>query len=103
MAWANLRTPVVVVAVGAFICAVAGGFAVNLAALGSAALFGAVLLLFASVTPLLIEPSPLSIGTLFSYLGVIAIVIPYVVVLSIRGLVSLRSKPGVSLGVKSAQ
>jgi hypothetical protein len=103
MAWANLRTPVVVVAVGAFICAVAGGFTVNLAALGSAALFGAVLLLFASMTPLLIEPSPLSIGTLFSYLGVSAIVIPYVVVLSIRGLVSLRSKPGVSLGVKSVR
>jgi hypothetical protein len=62
-----------------------------------------VLLLFASMTPLLIEPSPLSIGTLFSYLGVSAIVIPYVVVLSIRGLVSLRSKPDVSLGVKSVQ
>jgi hypothetical protein len=103
MAWANLRTPVVVVAVGAFICAVAGGFTVNLAALGSAVLFGAVLLLFASMTPLLIEPSPLSIGTLFSYLGVSAVVIPYVVALSIRGLVSLRSKPDVSLGVKSVQ
>ena len=103
MAWANLRTPVVVVAVGALICAVAGGFTVSLAALGTAALFGAVLLLFASITPLLIEPSPLSIGTLFSYLGVSAIVIPYVVVLSIRGLVSLKSKPRVSLGVKSVQ
>ena len=59
MAWANLRMPVIVVAVGAFICAVAGGFTVNLATLGSAALFAAVLLLFASMTPLLVEPSPL--------------------------------------------
>ena len=102
MAWVNLRTSVIVVAVGAFICAVAGGFTVNLATLRSAALFAAVLLLFASMTPL-IEPSPLSIGSLFSYLGVIAIAIPYIVVLLIRGLVGLRSKPGVSLGVKSVQ
>ena len=51
MAWVNLRTSVIVVALGAFICAVAGGFTVNLATFGSAALFAAVLSLFASMTP----------------------------------------------------
>ena len=104
MAWVKLRTLVIVVAVGAFICAVAGGFTVNLATLGSAALFAVVLLLFASMTPLLVEPSPHSIGTLFSYLGVIAVVVPYVVVLLIRAVIGLKSKlEGVSLGVKSVQ
>jgi hypothetical protein len=51
-----------------------------------------VLLLFASVTPLLVEPSPLSIGTLFSYLGVIAVTVPGAVVLLIRAAVGLKSK-----------
>jgi hypothetical protein len=84
MAWANLQTAVIVVAVAAFICAVTGGFTVSLATLGSAALFAAVILLFASMTPLLVEPSPLSIGTLFCYLGVIAVVVPCIMVLLIR-------------------
>ena len=89
---------------GAFIYAMAGGFTVNLATLGSAALFAAVLLLFASMTPLLFEPSELSIGTLFSYLGVIAVVAPYMVVLLVRAAVGLKSKiTGVSLGVKTMQ
>jgi hypothetical protein len=103
MAWVNLRTSVIVVALGAFICAVAGGFTVNLATFRSAALFAAVFLLFASMTPL-IEPSALSIGSLFSYLGVIAIAIPCIVVLLIRAAVGHQSKPeGVSLDVKSTQ
>ena len=92
MAWANLRMLVIVVAVGALICAMAGGFAVNLAMLGSAALCAAVLLLFASMTPLLVEPSPMSIGSLFSYLGVIAVVVAYAVVFLIRAAVGLKSK-----------
>jgi hypothetical protein len=92
LSWANLRTPLIVVAVGAFICAVAGGFTINLAMLASAALFAVVLLLFASMTPLLVEPSPHSIGSLFSYLGVIAVVVPYVVVLLIRAAVGHKSK-----------
>jgi hypothetical protein len=104
MAWANLRMFVIVVAVGALICAMAGGFTVNLAMLGSAALCAAVLLLFASMTPLLVEPSYLSIGTLFSYLGVIAVVVAYAVVLLIQAVIGLKSKPeGVSSGVKSVQ
>ena len=104
MAWVNLRTLVIVVVAGAFICAMAGGFAVNLATLGSAALFAAVLLLFALMTPLLVEPSELSIGTLFSYLGVIAVVAAYMVVLLVRAVVGLKSKiTGVSLGVKTMQ
>jgi len=104
MAWVNVRTPLIVVAVGAFICAVAGGFTVDLATLGSATLFAAMLLLFASMTPLLVEPSPHSIGSLFSYLGVIAVVVSYVVVFLIRAAVGLKSKlEGVSSGVKSVQ
>jgi hypothetical protein len=104
MSWANLRLPLIVVAAGAFICAVAGGFTVNFAALGSAALFSVVLLLFASMTPLLVEPSPHAIGTLFSYLGVIAVVVPYLIVLLIRAVLGLISRPeSVSLGVKSVQ
>ena len=84
MTWANLRTLVIIVAVGALICALAGGFTVNRATLGRATLFAVVLLLFASITPLLVEPSALSIGSLFSYLGVIAIAVPGIVVLLIR-------------------
>lgn len=101
MAWAKVRKPVFIVAVGAVICMAAGGFTVGLAALRSAAIIVAVLLLFASVTPW-IETSASSIGSLFSYLGVIAVVIPYAVVLLIRGLIRLGSRPGgVSLGAKS--
>ena len=92
MAWVNVRTLMIVVALGAFICAVAGGFSVNLATLGSAALFAAILLLFASMTLLLVEPSPHAIGSLFSYLGVIAVAIPYVLVLLIRTAVGLKSE-----------
>lgn len=101
MAWANLRIPVVIIAAGALICMAAGGFTIGLAALRSAAIIVAVLLLFASVTPW-IEPSPLSIGSLFSYLGVIAILVPYVLVSLARSLVRPKSRlEGASPGVKS--
>jgi hypothetical protein len=83
---------VIVVAVGAFICALAGAFTVDPATLGSAALFAAMLLLFASMTPLLVEPSPHAIGSLFAYLGVIAVVVPYALVLLIRAAVGLKSR-----------
>jgi hypothetical protein len=100
-AWENIRIPVILVAVGAVICMAAGGFTVGLAALGSAAAAIGVVLLFATVTPL-IEPSSLSIGSLFAYLGVVAIVIPFVVALTIRGLAGLRSMAGnMSSGVQS--
>ena len=103
MAWANMRTPIIIIAVGALICMVAGGFTIGLADLRSAAIIVVALLLFASVTPW-IEPSALSIGSLFCYLGIIAVVIPGLAVLLIGGLVNLRSKPqGISLGVKSVQ
>ena len=103
MAWANIRTPAIIIAAGALICMAAGGLTIGLADLRSAAIIVAVLFLFASVTPW-IDPGPLSIGSLFCYLGIIAIAIPWLAVLLIRGLVGLRSKPeGVSLGVKSVQ
>lgn len=103
MTWANMRTPAIIIAVGALICMAAGGLTIGLADLRSAAIIVAVLVLFASATPW-IEPSPLSIGSLFCYLGIVAVAIPWLAVLLIRRLVGLRSKPeGVSLGVKSVQ
>jgi len=103
MAWANMRTPAILIAIAALICMAAGGLTIGLADLRSAAIIVAVLLLFASATPW-IEPSPLSIGSLFCYLGIVAVIIPWLAVLLIRGFVGLRSKPeGVSLGVKSVQ
>jgi hypothetical protein len=101
MSWANLRIPIIIVAVGALICMAAGGFTIGLAALRAAAIIVAVLLLFASVTPW-IEPSALSIGSLFCYLGVIAILVPFLVVSLARTLVGLKSKlEGASSGVES--
>jgi hypothetical protein len=103
MAWANIRTPAIIIAVGALICMAAGGLTIGLADLRSAAIIVAVLFLFASVTPW-IDPGPLSIGSLFCYLGIIAIAIPWLAVLLIRRLIGLRSKPeGVSLGANSVQ
>jgi hypothetical protein len=92
MAWANLQMPVMIVAVAALICMAAGGFGIGPSARGGAVRLVGVILLFASVTPL-IEPSPLSIGSLFCYVGVIAIVIPYALVLLIRGIVGLKWRP----------
>ena len=98
MSWANLQIPVSLVAMGALICMVAGGFTIDLATLAGATLMIGVILLFASVTPM-IEPSALSIGTLFSYLGVVAILVPYAAMLLIRAIAGVKSKAkGVSLG-----
>lgn len=52
----------------------------------------------------MIETSPLSIGSLFCYLGVIAIAVPFVLVALIRALAGLKSKlQGGGFGLKSAQ
>jgi NADH:ubiquinone oxidoreductase subunit 6 (subunit J) len=81
---------------------VAGGFTAERAALAGAAACGGIVLLFASLTPL-IEPSPLSIGSLFSYLGAIAMVVAFAIA-SIRGLVKLKAKlGGASSPAQSAQ
>ena len=88
MSWENLQIPIILVAAGAFICMAAGGFTVGAAALGSAAGVIAIVLLFATATPM-IHPSPLSIGTLFSYLGVVAISISYAAMLLIRAIIRL--------------
>ncbi len=103
MAWANLQTPVMIVAVAALICMAAGGFGIGSGIRGGAVRVVGVILLFASATPM-IEPSPLSIGSLFCYIGVIAIVIPYALVLLIRRIVGLKWRPepeNVSSGVES--
>jgi hypothetical protein len=101
MSWENLQIPIIVITAGALICMAAGGFTVGAAMLGSAAGVMAIVLLFAAATPM-IEPSPLSIGTLFSYLGAVAILIPCAAMLLIRAVVGAKSKAkGVSLGAES--
>jgi hypothetical protein len=80
--WVNLLIPLAIVAMAALICMTAGGFDVGRGTLGGLVGAVGVVLLFASVTPL-IEPSPLSIGSLLCCLGVIAIGIPYALVLSL--------------------
>jgi hypothetical protein len=88
MSWENLQVPVILIAAAALICMAAGGFTVGAAVLGSAAGAIAIVLLFATATPM-IHPSPLSIGTLFSYLGMVAISISYVAMLLIRAIIRL--------------
>jgi NADH:ubiquinone oxidoreductase subunit 6 (subunit J) len=87
----------------ALLCAAAGGITTNRAALGSAAAFAGIVLVFASVTPV-IWPSPLSAGSLFCYLGAIAIAVPFIVALSITEVVRLTTKTGeASCGVQAAR
>jgi hypothetical protein len=88
MAWGKLRVAVVLTALGALLCMAAGGFTVDCAVLAGAAALAGIVLLFASLTPL-IEPSALSIGSLFSYLGAVAILLAVAVALLIRGLIKL--------------
>lgn len=90
MAWDNLRVFVMIVAVGALLCIAAGGLTVDRPTLRGTAFIIAVILIFAAMTPM-IHPSPLSIGTLFCYLGVIAISISYAAALAIRALARIKA------------
>ena len=101
MGWSNLLVPIILIAAGALICMAAGGLTIGAAMAGSAAGAIAIVLLFAAVTPM-IEPSGMSIGTLFSYLGVVAILVPYAAMLLIRAIAGVKSKAkGVSLDAES--
>jgi hypothetical protein len=93
MSWQNLQTPIILTGAGALICMAAGGFAIGAAMLGSAAGFIAIVLLFAAATPVF-APSPLAIGTLFSYLGAIAIFASFAAAQLIRAIVRTKSKAG---------
>ena len=93
MSWENLQGAVALMALAALICALAGGFTVDRAALASVSTSGGIVLLFALATPL-IQPGALAIGSLFVYLGAVAVVIPFAVMLSIRALLRLKAKPG---------
>ena len=88
MSWKNLQVPVILIAAAALICMAAGGFTLGAAALGSAVGVVAIVLLFAAAPPM-IHASPLSIGTLFSYLGAVAILVPYAAMLLIRAIIRL--------------
>ena len=101
MRLSDLQAPIIWIAAGALICMAAGGFAVGAAMLGSAIGVIAIVLLFAAATPL-VEPSALSIGTLFSYLGALAILPPYAVMLLVRAIVGTKSKTqSISLDAES--
>lgn len=103
MSWANLRLPMIVVAVGAFICILAGGLTVSPSKLGNSVAPVGIVLLFAAVTPV-IEPSSLSIGTLFAYLGAIAIAISYLMALLIQSVTGYELKiERTTLGAESPQ
>jgi hypothetical protein len=103
MSWGNVRVPVILMAAGAIICMAAGGFTIGAAMAGSAAGAIAIVLLFAAATPM-IEPSALSTGTLFSYLGAVAILVAYAAMLLIRAIAGVKSKAkGVSLGAESSR
>jgi hypothetical protein len=101
MRLSDLRAPIILIVAGALICMGAGGFTVGAAMAVSAAGVIAIILMFAAATPM-VEPSVLSIGTLFSYLGVVAILVPYAAMLLIRAIVGAKSKAeGVSLDAES--
>jgi hypothetical protein len=51
----------------------------------------AIVVLFAAATPM-IEPSAMSIGTLFSYLGAVAILVPHAAMLLIRTIVRTKTR-----------
>lgn len=101
MTWDAFRAPVVMVAVAALMCLAAGGFVVDLSGLGSAVTFAAIVLLFASVTPL-IEPSAMSIGSLFSYLGAVAVAACFLAALLLQGLSRLVFRSGIVSRAQSA-
>jgi hypothetical protein len=88
MSWENLQVPVILIVAAALICMAAGGFTLGAAALGGVIGVIAIVLLFAAATPM-IHASPLSIGTLFSYLGAVAILVPYAAMLLIRAIIRL--------------
>jgi hypothetical protein len=101
MSWENLRLPMIVVAVGAFVCMLAGGLTVSPSKVANPVILVGIVLLFAAVTPA-IEPSSLSIGTLFAYLGAIAIVVSYLIALPIQSITGIESKiEQTTLGVES--
>lgn len=89
MSWKNLQVPVILIAAAALICMTAGGFTLGAATFGSAVGVIAIVLLFAAATPMIIHASPLAIGTLFSYLGAVAILVPYAAMLLFRAIIRL--------------
>jgi hypothetical protein len=101
MTWENLRVAVALIAAGAVMCMAGGGLMGTAAAAGSAARLIAIVLLFAAITPM-IEPSFVAVGTLFSYLGAMAILVSAAAMLLVRAAGRIKAKAeGVSLGAES--
>jgi hypothetical protein len=91
MTWNTLRVAIILVAIAALACMAAGGWTIDRRPRRDALTLGAVLLLFALVTPM-IHASMLSIGTLFVYLGAIALAIISGLQLAAEGLIACVAK-----------
>jgi hypothetical protein len=91
MAWRNLRVPVAVAGLAALLCVAAGGLSVDRRMRRRVIGITAIVLLFAAATPI-VHPSPLAVGTLFCYLGAIAILAAYGMELLARLLIKARAE-----------
>jgi hypothetical protein len=71
-----LRVPVAVAGLAALLCVAAGGLSVDRRTRRGVIGITTIVLLFAATTPI-IHPSPLAVGTLFCYVGALAILVAY--------------------------
>jgi hypothetical protein len=78
LAWKNLELPMLLLALGAVACFLAGGFEAEFSMVRTVARRIGLVLVFA-IVPTMIEPSALSVGTLFCYLGALAVAMAYAV------------------------
>lgn len=90
MAWRNLAVPVAVAGLAALLCVAAGGLSVDRRMRRGVIGLTTIVLLFAATTTL-IHPSPLAVGTLFCYLGAIAILAAYGMELLVRLLIKAEA------------
>jgi hypothetical protein len=89
LGWESLGVPAAIVVLAAALCVAAGGFTSDRRMRRGALCVTATILLFALATPM-IHPSAMTVGTLFCYLGVIAILLACGIELLIRPLVQSR-------------
>jgi hypothetical protein len=91
MRWRSFRVPAAIVTLAAVLCVAAAGSTSDRRTRRGALYILATVLLFAAVTPL-IQPGSLSIGTLFCYLGAIAVLATCGIELLIRSLIQPETK-----------
>jgi hypothetical protein len=99
---ANLAVTFIVIALGAFICAVGRGFDFNRDDAIAGMMLGSIILLFAAATPA-IEPTYLAVGTLFCYMAVPAILMAWLITGIVVFLIQMNSpEPRVTLPPQSS-